>query len=814
MPTPSSAYCDGGERHYLVNRLEEFDDLMYAGVGLVCLHYAVEVPKGPAGHSFLNWMGGYFEPFWSVNPHWTANFHNLPVHPITRGVKPFEINDEWYYHMRFQPEMKGITPILTDMPPRETLNREDGHHSGNPFVREAVLQRQEPQHVAWAYDRPAGGRSFGFTGGHFHANWQDDNFRKIVLNAIVWTTGLDVPDEGMKSATPTQEELEANQDFPNPKQNAQLEPPQRPRERRGKARAPEFSSPVVTSATPGHSVKVDVPIAGAKKLYLVATDGRNGFSCDWCDWAEPRLIGPDGEQKLTDLKWSAANSEWGQVRVGANADGGLLRIDGNPVAEGIGTHANSIIEYDLPEGHKFTRFMATAGLDNGGTDQAGGRESSVQFHVMTQRPARAFLLQVASTSTSDASTSHDLDEAISQLDVHPDLEVSIFAGEPQMSNPTNIDIDHLGRVWICEVINYRRFRNTDMPERKEGDRILILEDTNGDGVADAELDVLSGSRRRLRPTASACCRLRRVTGTKALISARMRSSFSSTTTATCMPIARKYCSPDSEEPSTITGFMPSSSVRTASSTSTSATKASRSRMPSGKPIIDKAGNEVNNSRNPYQEGMVVPLQSGRQRVRDARLELPQQLGSWPSIRFGTIWQSDNDDDGNRGMRINYVMEFGNYGYKDEITGAGWQEPRTGMSEEIPLRHWHLNDPGVVPNLLQTGAGSPTGICVYEGSTCCRSRFENQLIHCDAGPNIVRAYPVTVHGAGYPARDDRRARGDTRSMVPSVGCLCRSGWVAVRGRLVRSGRRWSPHAGRRARPTVPHHPQGNGPFGSL
>ena len=82
--------------------------------------------------------------------------------------------------------------------------------------------------------------------------------------------------------------------------------------------------------------------------------------------------------------------------------------------------------------------------------------------------------------------------------------------------------------------------------------------------------------------------------------------------------------------------------------------------------------------------------------------------------FGTIWQSDNDDDGNRAVRINYVMEYGNYGYTDERTGAGWRTPRTGMSDSIPLRHWHLADPGVVPNVLQTGAGSPAGIMVYEG----------------------------------------------------------------------------------------------------
>jgi hypothetical protein len=87
---------------------------------------------------------------------------------------------------------------------------------------------------------------------------------------------------------------------------------------------------------------------------------------------------------------------------------------------------------------------------------------------------------------------------------------------------------------------------------------------------------------------------------------------------------------------------------------------------------------------------------------------------WRSIRSALLWQSDNDDDGNRATRINFVMEFGNYGYVDELTGQGWQVERANWEKEIPNRHWHLNDPGVVPTMLITGAGSPTGIMVYEG----------------------------------------------------------------------------------------------------
>ncbi|HEU4903012.1 MAG TPA: PVC-type heme-binding CxxCH protein, partial [Flavisolibacter sp.] len=114
-----------------------------------------------------------------------------------------------------------------------------------------------------------------------------------------------------------------------------------------------------------------------------------------------------------------------------------------------------------------------------------------------------------------------------------------------------------------------------------------------------------------------------------------------------------------------------------------------------------------------------------------------------------IWQTDNDDDGNQSTRVNYIMQYGNYGYTDEMTGAGWRARRTNFEAEIPNRHWHQNDPGSIPNLLINGAGSPAGLAVYEGSLL-PAAFQNQMIHCDPGTNVVRAYPVTPDGAGYKA----------------------------------------------------------------
>lgn len=205
-------YSDGGERHPFNAHLDELKKLTDKGTGIVCIHYGVETVKGAPGDAFINWTGGFFEPHWSVNPHWTAKYSKLPEHPTTRGVKPFSTNDEWYYHMRFPEAMRGVTPILTDLPPAESLTRPDGPHSGNPDVRKAVLERKEPQHMAWARERPDGGRGFGTSGGHNHWNWGNDQFRKLILNAIVWTSGAEVPANGVPAGKVTLEELLQNFD--------------------------------------------------------------------------------------------------------------------------------------------------------------------------------------------------------------------------------------------------------------------------------------------------------------------------------------------------------------------------------------------------------------------------------------------------------------------------------------------------------------------------------------------------------------------------------------------------------------------------
>ena len=188
-------------------------EAMARGAGFMAIHYGVEVNKGDQGQHYLKWLGGYFEPFWSVNPFWTPEFKDLPKHETTRGVKPFKINDEWYYHMRFVEGMKGITPILSAVAPLKTITsrwkegQKPNGHAGNPNALKDVAAGK-PQVVAWAYDRPDGGRGFGFTGLHYHSNLGDDNFRTLLLNAVAWVSRLPVPANGVASQPLSRSDLE------------------------------------------------------------------------------------------------------------------------------------------------------------------------------------------------------------------------------------------------------------------------------------------------------------------------------------------------------------------------------------------------------------------------------------------------------------------------------------------------------------------------------------------------------------------------------------------------------------------------------
>ncbi|MCA9194018.1 MAG: ThuA domain-containing protein [Planctomycetales bacterium] len=216
-------YMDGGKRHEIVQeegrRKGLLEKWLAKGVGIGCMHYGVEVVPEDAGPEFKRWIGGHYEHMFSCNPIWEPEFTSFPAHPITHGVKPFKINDEWYFNMRFHSDISGnepadlqdlrFTPILVATP---SVDVRDGPYvyPKGPYPHiEANKSRAEA--MMWCVERADGGRGFGFTGGHFHDNWGNEDFRKVVLNAIVWLAKVDIPVDGIASSV-TQDQLDANLD--------------------------------------------------------------------------------------------------------------------------------------------------------------------------------------------------------------------------------------------------------------------------------------------------------------------------------------------------------------------------------------------------------------------------------------------------------------------------------------------------------------------------------------------------------------------------------------------------------------------------
>lgn len=334
------------------------------------------------------------------------------------------------------------------------------------------------------------------------------------------------------------------------------------------------------------------------------------------------------------------------------------------------------------------------------------------------------------------------------------LAIKPFATD-QLANPSSIDVDDRGRVWVAEALNYRK------KIRKEGDRILILEDTDNDGRADltnvfyqnSDIDGVHG-----------VCAL----GNMAIVSAPDRILLLTDTDGDGKADEKKLLfmgkviNPlHGQHDHAIHAVMFGPDGRIYFNFGNFNAELRRE---DGTLVQDIFGHPVNNSRQPYQEGMVIRCELDGSRV--------EVLGhnfrnNWEVTvdSFGSMWQSDNDN-GSSSCRVNFIMEHGNYGYRDEQTGADYQTRRTNIEATMQRRMWHQNDPGVVPNLLITGSGAPTGILVYEGELLPQP-FRGQMIHAEPGRNIVWAFPTKQVGAGYSGRITELARNDVdRNYRPS------------------------------------------------
>lgn len=221
-------YMDGGGRHEVVlengRRMKMVDEWTKKGVGIGCMHYGVEVIRDQAGVQFQRWIGGHYENSFSCNPIWEPSFTAFPDHQISNGVKPFSIKDEWYFNMRFIDDLPGnkparvantsFVPILVAAPSDEVRDGPYVYPRGPYEHIQKAKGRAEA--MMWAVEREDGGRGFGFTGGHFHDNWGNDDYRKVVLNSLLWVAKADVPKSGVESSV-TKEDLDANLDPKEPR---------------------------------------------------------------------------------------------------------------------------------------------------------------------------------------------------------------------------------------------------------------------------------------------------------------------------------------------------------------------------------------------------------------------------------------------------------------------------------------------------------------------------------------------------------------------------------------------------------------------
>ncbi len=349
------------------------------------------------------------------------------------------------------------------------------------------------------------------------------------------------------------------------------------------------------------------------------------------------------------------------------------------------------------------------------------------------------------------------EKALATFTVHdPDLDLSLWASEPLFANPTCIDIDHKGRVWVCESVNYRHKLHNRPPNRPAGDRIVILEDSKGTGKADKATTFYQAPD-FLAPLGIAVAKDPVGPGYKVYVCH----------SPDILLFEDKDGDGKADGPpkKLLSGFGGIDHDHGVHGILIG---------PDGKLYFSVGDQGVHNLQSSDGKGRKwttnqTDCQAGtiwRCDLDGKNLELIAhnfRNEYEPCVdSFGTVFVSDNDDDGNQQTRICYVMPGGNYGYWPRGPGQ---------------THWHEEQPGVVPKILRTGFGSPTGMCVYEG-TLLPKKYWGQLLHTDAGPRHVRCYHLKPEGAGYSVdRQDIVTSTDTW-FRPSDICVAPDGSVFI------------------------------------
>ena len=498
---------------------------------------------------------------------------------------------------------------------------------------------------------------------------------------------------------------------------------------------PVFQSPVLTSTSATRLVAVDSEIKGAKELWLVVDD-QGGIRCDWADWIEPKLILTGGAMvDLTSLSWKSAKAGSGTAQKGKNYSGQPLTVNGQTVASGIGTHGYSVIAYDLPPGVE--RFQAKVAIDDGGMIRAGKpSDAKLQFQVFTEKPA-----DPVPPVTYDPNAPKAVP---SEMFTAPDgLEVTVWATSPMLFNPTNIDFDAEGRLYVAEGVNYR----SKGGRHPEGDRIVVLEDRDADGKAD-QTSVFVQEPGLASPL-----------GVAVLDDRVVVSQPPDLIVYTDVNHDHVFDPAVDKREVLLTGFNGRQHDHSLHSviagpdgkwyfnqgnTGAQFTDRSGKTFRMGSPyMLQEIAGQRSDDGHVWIGGFSVRMNPDGTGVKimghNYRNSFEQTVTS-----FGDLFQSDNDDP--PACRVSPILEGGNAGFASADGKRSWgADKRPG--QETPVAEWRQEDPGTMPAGDVYGGGSPTGVAFYENGAL-GDAMRGLLLACEAGKNVVFGYYPKPDGAGW------------------------------------------------------------------
>ena len=349
------------------------------------------------------------------------------------------------------------------------------------------------------------------------------------------------------------------------------------------------------------------------------------------------------------------------------------------------------------------------------------------------------------------------EKAATTFTVADGLEMTLWASEPLFVNPTCIDIDHKGRVWVCESVNYRnKLHGKKTLNRPEGDRIVILEDSKGTGKADKAITFYQAPD-FIAPLGIAVAKDPVGPGYKVYVchspDILLFEDKDGDGKADGPPKKLLTGFGGYDHDHGVHGILIGPDGKLYFSVGDQGVHGLQS--------SDGKGRKWHSNDTDCRAGTVwrCDLDGKNLELIAHNFRNPYE----PCVdSFGTVFMSDNDDDGNQQTRICYVMPGGNYGYHPRGPGQS---------------HWHEEQPGVVPKILRTYFGSPTGMCVYEG-TLLPKKYWGQLLHVDAGPRHVRCYHLKPKGAGYDVDREDMVSSTDNWFRPSDICVAPDGSVII------------------------------------